>query len=74
MRLDEVADPNFAYWHSATLTNDGRKVIFTDEWGGGTGPGAARPTRPAGARTRFLTSSTARWSSAATTSCRCPRR
>ena len=36
VRIDEVADPNFAYWHSATLSNDGRKVIFTDEWGGGT--------------------------------------
>jgi hypothetical protein len=38
VRIDEVADPNFAYWHSATLSNDGSKVIFTDEWGGGTGP------------------------------------
>ncbi|HEV7757354.1 MAG TPA: hypothetical protein VGO78_00125, partial [Acidimicrobiales bacterium] len=36
VRIDEVSDPNFAYWHSATLSNDGRKVIFTDEWGGGT--------------------------------------
>ncbi|MEV4534689.1 hypothetical protein AB0J82_12750 [Asanoa sp. NPDC049518] len=36
-RLDEVSDPNFAYWHSATINNDGTKVIFTDEWGGGTG-------------------------------------
>jgi hypothetical protein len=37
VRVDEVADPNFAYWHSATFNNDGTKVIFTDEWGGGTG-------------------------------------
>lgn len=37
VRLDEVIDPNFAYWHSATLSNDGTKVIFTDEWGGGVG-------------------------------------
>jgi hypothetical protein len=37
VRVDEVADPNFAYWHSATLSNDGTKVVFTDEWGGGTG-------------------------------------
>ncbi|MFB4280368.1 LVIVD repeat-containing protein [Nonomuraea sp. MTCD27] len=37
VRLDEVSDPNFAYWHSATLSNDGKKVVFTDEWGGGTG-------------------------------------
>jgi len=35
-RLDAVADPNFSYWHSATFSNDGSKVIFTDEWGGGT--------------------------------------
>jgi hypothetical protein len=38
VRIDEVADPNFAYWHSATFNNDGTKVIFTDEWGGGTQP------------------------------------
>jgi hypothetical protein len=37
-RIDEVIDPNFAYFHSATFSNDGRKVIFTDEWGGGTQP------------------------------------
>jgi hypothetical protein len=36
VRIDEVSDPNFAYWHSATLSNDGTKVVFTDEWGGGT--------------------------------------
>ncbi|MCP2366793.1 hypothetical protein BCL57_000935 [Agromyces flavus] len=36
-RIDAVADPNFSYWHSATFNNDGTKVIFTDEWGGGTG-------------------------------------
>ena len=36
VRLDAVSDPNFSYWHSATLSNDGTKVIFTDEWGGGT--------------------------------------
>ena len=38
VRLDDVADKNFAYWHSATFNNDGSKVIFTDEWGGGTRP------------------------------------
>jgi hypothetical protein len=38
VRLDHVADKNFAYWHSATFNNDGTKVIFTDEWGGGTRP------------------------------------
>jgi hypothetical protein len=38
VRLADVADKNFAYWHSATFNNDGTKVIFTDEWGGGTRP------------------------------------
>ena len=37
-RLDAVTDDAFAYWHSATFNNDGTKVIFTDEWGGGTSP------------------------------------
>ena len=38
VRLDQVMDRNFAFWHSATFNNDGTKVIFTDEWGGGTRP------------------------------------
>jgi hypothetical protein len=38
VRLDAVTDKNFAYWHSATFNNDGTKIIFTDEWGGGTSP------------------------------------
>jgi hypothetical protein len=37
-RLDAVADSNFAYWHSATFNNDGTKILFSDEWGGGTAP------------------------------------
>ncbi len=37
-RTHEVVDPNFAYWHSATFSNDASKVIFTDEWGGGGAP------------------------------------
>ena len=37
-RLDFVTDPGFAYWHSATFNNDGTKVLFTDEWGGGGRP------------------------------------
>src|SRR5438874_6503232 len=45
MRLDDAADKNFAYWHSATFNNDGTKVIFTDEWGGGTRP-RCRATDP----------------------------
>jgi hypothetical protein len=35
-RIDAVVDKGFAYWHSATFNNDGTKVLFTDEWGGGT--------------------------------------
>ena len=46
VRTDEVADPNFAYWHSATFNNDGTKVIFTDEWGGGTGPRCRETDQP----------------------------
>ena len=34
-RLDAVNDPNYAYWHSASFSNDGKKIVFTDEWGGG---------------------------------------
>lgn len=34
-RVDAVNDPNYAYWHSASFSNDGKKVVFTDEWGGG---------------------------------------
>ncbi|MBD2843461.1 DUF305 domain-containing protein [Erythrobacter rubeus] len=38
VRIDAVFDKGFAYWHSATFNNDGTKVIFTDEWGGGGRP------------------------------------
>ena len=34
-RVDAVNDPNYSYWHSASFSNDGKKVVFTDEWGGG---------------------------------------
>jgi len=44
-RLDQVLDKNFAYWHSATFNNTGTKVIFTDEWGGGSRP-RCRQTDP----------------------------
>lgn len=37
-RIDELFDPDMAYWHSATFSNDGSKVVFTDEWGGGGAP------------------------------------
>jgi hypothetical protein len=36
-RVDAVNDPNYSYWHSASFSNDGTKVVFTDEWGGGLG-------------------------------------
>ncbi len=45
VRIDEVIDPNFAYWHSATFNDAGTKVVFTDEWGGGT-QARCRPTDP----------------------------
>lgn len=44
-RLDAVADSNFSYWHSATFSNDGKKILFTDEWGGGGQP-KCRETDP----------------------------
>lgn len=44
-RIDAVNDPNYAYWHSASFSNDGKKVVFTDEWGGGGGP-RCRATDP----------------------------
>jgi hypothetical protein len=46
VRIDEVVDPNFAYWHSATFNNDGSKVLFTDEWGGGSAPRCRATDRP----------------------------
>jgi len=44
-RLDAVSDPNYSYWHSASFSNDGSKVVFTDEWGGGLGA-RCRPNDP----------------------------
>ncbi|MGH9212426.1 MAG: LVIVD repeat-containing protein [Acidimicrobiales bacterium] len=46
VRIDEVADPNFAYWHGATFTNDGSTIVFTDEWGGGTGARCRETDQP----------------------------
>ncbi len=45
-RTTEVTDPNFAYWHSATFSNDGGTVLFTDEWGGGVSPRCRATDRP----------------------------
>src|SRR5436189_2982068 len=44
-RLDAASDSNFSYWHSATLNNDGTKLLVSDEWGGGGGP-KCRATDP----------------------------
>jgi hypothetical protein len=44
-RVDAVNDTNYSYWHSATFSNDGAKVVFTDEWGGGLGA-RCRPNDP----------------------------
>ena len=38
IRLDFVGDPNMSYWHSATFSNDGKRILFSDEWGGGGAP------------------------------------
>jgi hypothetical protein len=45
-RLSAVADSNFSYWHSATFSNDGSKILFTDEWGGGTQPKCRATDKP----------------------------
>jgi hypothetical protein len=45
-RVDEVADINMSFWHSATFSNDGTKVLFTDEWGGGSQPRCRDTDKP----------------------------
>jgi hypothetical protein len=45
VRVAAVADTNFSYWHSATFNNDGTKILFSDEWGGG-GGAKCRDTDP----------------------------
>ncbi len=37
-RINAVADSNFSAWHSVTFNNDGTKILFSDEWGGGSQP------------------------------------
>src|SRR5205085_1810076 len=44
-RIGAVSDSNFSYWHSATFNNDGTKLLFSDEWGGGGQP-KCRSTDP----------------------------
>ena len=46
VRIGAVADSNFSYWHSATFNNDGTKVLFSDEWGGGGGPKCRATDKP----------------------------
>ncbi|PYO29260.1 MAG: hypothetical protein DMD73_02575 [Gemmatimonadetes bacterium] len=45
-RIAAVADSNFAFWHSATFNNDGTKLLFTDEWGGGLQPKCRATDKP----------------------------
>jgi len=45
-RIGAVADSNFSYWHSATFNNDGTKILFSDEWGGGTQPKCRATDKP----------------------------
>ena len=46
IRIDAAADVNMAFWHSATFSNDGSKVLFSDEWGGGTQPRCRDTDKP----------------------------
>jgi len=46
VRIAAVADSNFSYWHSATFNNDGTKILFSDEWGGGGQPKCRITDRP----------------------------
>jgi hypothetical protein len=57
VRLDAVADTNFSLWHTAVFSNDGSKVVFTDEWGGGTSPNcqASHPLEMGGNTTLAIT-------------------
>ncbi|HEX7979895.1 MAG TPA: hypothetical protein VF461_14905 [Gemmatimonadaceae bacterium] len=45
-RIGAAADSNFSYWHSATFNNDGTKILFSDEWGGGTQPKCRATDKP----------------------------
>jgi len=46
VRIGAVADSNFSYWHSATFNNDGTKILFSDEWGGGSQPKCRASDKP----------------------------
>jgi hypothetical protein len=46
VRIGAAADSNFSYWHSATFNNDGSKILFSDEWGGGMQPKCRKTDKP----------------------------
>jgi hypothetical protein len=46
VRLGAVSDSNFSYWHSATFNNEGSKILFSDEWGGGVQPKCRKTDKP----------------------------
>jgi hypothetical protein len=46
IRIDFAGDPNMSFWHSATFSNDGTKVLFSDEWGGGSAPRCRDTDKP----------------------------
>ena len=46
IRIDAAADINMSFWHSATFSNDGTKLLFSDEWGGGTQPRCRETDKP----------------------------
>lgn len=69
VRIDAVADSNFAYWHSATFSNDGSSVIFTDEWGGGGGPKLLVDDPYEWEQMQSLLLKMAKWCSKITTKC-----
>jgi hypothetical protein len=46
VRIGAVSDSNFSYWHSATFNNDGSKILFSDEWGGGSQPKCRKTDKP----------------------------
>jgi LVIVD repeat-containing protein len=46
VRIGAVSDSNFSYWHSATFNNDGTKLLFSDEWGGGSQPKCRKTDKP----------------------------
>jgi hypothetical protein len=45
-RIGAASDSNFSYWHSATFNNEGSKILFSDEWGGGMQPKCRKTDKP----------------------------